>query len=361
MTRLTRYLLRVFSADALALFGVASLLLFLVQCLRSFDVISVKGQDLLTLVGQAVLTMPTVMIAFLHVCVGIGLARALRSLQQSQELHIIHSSRRTGSLFRAIGLYALGGTICVLFLTNILEPSTRKVYNLWSAQIAADLVSRTLTPHRFLEVTPGVTIMLGSRGSEGQLGSFFADDRRTVDIRRTYIAESATVAADADGYVLQLSNGSIQYRSTAGRFSEVSFTRYDLAVDRLTGSGSGVGGVDTVNSIELVANGLASGNLGPAIGQLQNRFGEGFRVIEICLFVAALAAFPSGRRGREFPTEVLVLLAAFVERAVSGNLPSPIPYIANSGSVYLAALSLGIIAWRLRAGISWLSPQKATA
>ena len=100
MTRLAAYLVRMFSADALALFGVASLLLFLAQCLRSFDVVSVKGQDLLTLFGQALLIMPTLAVAFSHVCIGIGLARGLRALQLSQELHIIHSSRRMPALFR---------------------------------------------------------------------------------------------------------------------------------------------------------------------------------------------------------------------------------------------------------------------
>src|SRR5690606_5121982 len=120
--------------------------------------------------------------------IGIGLARALRSLQMSQELHIIHSSRRTAALFGAITVYAVGGTLLVLLLTNIIEPGTRRAFNAWSASVAADLVGRTLTPHRFVEVTPGVTLVIGSRGSNGQLGNFFADDNRSPALRRTYQA-----------------------------------------------------------------------------------------------------------------------------------------------------------------------------
>jgi lipopolysaccharide export system permease protein len=334
-----------FVIDALALFAIASLLLFLMQCLRSFDVVAVKGQDLLTLVGQAVLTIPTLAIAFLHVCIGIGLARALRGLQQSQELHIIHSSRQTTSLFRAIAVYVVGGMILVLFLTNLIEPNTRKAFNTWSTNIAADLVGRTLLPHKFVQVTPGVTLVIGSRGANGTLDSFFADDARDPEIRRTYIAESAAVAADDEGYVLQLTNGSIQYTTNEARYSEVSFTRYDLAVDRLTASG-GIEGLDTVDTVQMLrTRGLDDATL----GQLRGRLGEAWRVLSICLLVAALAAFPHARRGaREFPIEIVVLAVAFVERGISSNLPSPVPFVPYSGVLAVAGVALGILAWRLR-------------
>ena len=58
MARLSRYLLRLFWSEAMALFAVAAFLLFLIQCLRLFDLVSDKGQNVLTLIGQALLTMP---------------------------------------------------------------------------------------------------------------------------------------------------------------------------------------------------------------------------------------------------------------------------------------------------------------
>lgn len=349
MTRLAAYLVRLFSADALALFGVAALLLFLAQCLRSFDVISVKGQDILTLVGQALLTLPTLAVAFAHVCVGIGLARGLRALQLSQELHIIHSSRRMPALFGAIATYSVLGAVFVLVLTNFVVPVTTRQYDLWAARVAADLVSRTMTPHRFVEVTPGVTLVIGSRGAEGELGSFFADDRRSAGMRRTYVAQSATVAADAQGYVLQLRNGAIQYMTAGGQFSEISFDRYDLAVERLTGPTDAIRGVGGSQSIELIGRVMAGTADAEVIRSLAERFGEGMRVLAMCIMVAAVAAFPHGRRGGiEIPVEILVIVAAFAERAFSANFPLPTPLIAYSGPIALAALSLLVLAWRLR-------------
>ncbi len=347
MTRLSGYLVRLFSAEALALFGIASLLLFLAQALRSFDVIAVKGQDLLTLVGQSLLTMPTLSIAFAHVCIGIGLARGLRTLQQSQELHIIHSSRRLRALFGAITAYALGGMLVVLTLTHLLEPTTRRHYDAWAASVAADLVSRTLTPHRFVQVTPGVMLVIGSRGLNGELGSFFADDRRNPGMRQTYRAESATVAADGDGYVIRLVDGSIQYMSGDRQFSEISFTRYDLAVERLTGvtGGSGLAGVD---SITLIAGAIARGGIDAGTAQqLGARTGEGLRVLALCMIVAAIAAFPNGRRGnREFPLELTVLGIAFLERAITGYLDLPV-FGLPTGSLFIVAAAVLVFAVRL--------------
>ena len=35
--------------------------------------------------------------------------------------------------------------------------------------------------------------------------------------------------------MLQLHNGTIQYRTVDGQFSDISFVRYDMALERLTG------------------------------------------------------------------------------------------------------------------------------
>jgi lipopolysaccharide export system permease protein len=349
MNRLAGYLFRLFSAEALGLFALAGALLFLAQALRMFDVVSVKGQDLATLAGQVLLTMPTLAVAFAPVCMAIGLARGLRALQQNQELHIIHSSRRLGALVGGIASYIAVCAVLIVLLTNIVEPISRRYFNDWNARIAVDLVSRLLTPHKFVEVTPGVTMVIGARGGAGELGSFFVDDRRGT-VRRTYIADSASVAADAEGYVLRLASGSIQYMSEDQKFSEISFTRYDLAVGSLTESAPSGRGNDGTTSIELIAEAIAAGNLDPnARYAISNRVGEGVRVIAFCLLAVALAFFPQGRRVTSgIPLEIVVLGAAFAERAALANLPRIDPMFASSAAVALIAGSLLILLLRAR-------------
>jgi lipopolysaccharide export system permease protein len=344
--------MRLFAAEALALFALASALLSLGQSLRLFDVVSVKGQDIGTLFGQVLLTMPTLAIAYLPICIAIGLARGLRALQQSQELHIIHSSRRLPALIEAISGYILIGALLMLLLTNFVEPTGRRHYNAWTASVAADLVSRVLRPHRFVEVADGVTLVIGSRGPGGELGSFFADDRRNPASRQTYVAKSASVAADAEGYVIRLSDGAIQYMSDDGRFSEITFSRYDLAAGSLTEAGEPGNSLDTQTTPEIIARavdegGMSTGNLNGLLARL----GEGTRVLAFCLFIVAMAFFPSGRRTSGWiPLEILFLMVAFAERATIKLLPVS-PIFASGGAIFIIIGGLVVLGHGLQWGM----------
>lgn len=348
MTRLAAYLVRVFSGDAIALFAIVSFLLFLAQALRSFDLVTIKGQDLPTLVVQTLLSMPTLVIAFAYVCIGIGLARGLRALRLSHELQVIHASRRTRALFGAIATYTLVAAGLVIALTSIVDPVTKRYFNARQSDIAAELVSRTLTPGRFIEMAPGVTLVIGSRGANGEIGRFFADDVRTGG-RRTFIAESATLAADERGFVIKLRNGAIQYMSADARYSEIAFASYDLAIDRLSSRSDAPAGIDEETTPALAAR-LLAGDAPRGTWQLIiNRALEGFRVIAMCLMVTAIAAFPGGeRRGERVPLEIVVILAAFAERGLSAFRPLEIPMFPVTGSLAIAIASIVAIALKLR-------------
>lgn len=349
MRRLSLYLAKLFALDAIALFAVALFLLFLIQCLRIFDVVSVKGQNLLTLLGQALLTTPSLAVVFFYVCAGIGLGRALRAMQANWELHVIHSSRRLPALLGGIAIYTGFAAFVVLIISNFVEPYTSRQFNQWSASITADLVGRTLRPHRFAEVVPGVNMVIGGREGEGNITDFFADDARTPESRRTYIAKSAIIAQDEEGYVLQLFDGQIQYMTDEFQFSQVTFQRYDLALERLTGETEFRNTLAERNSLDLIAEAVSRGVWKQdVLSLLGRRLGEVLRVIAICCFVTALAAFPHGRRGREIPLELVVLGAAFLERGV-GSLPSIAgQYGALAGASVLLVLSAVVLLYRLR-------------
>lgn len=322
MKRLTRYLARLFAMDALILFTVVCFLLWLVNCLRSFDVVSVKGQGLLTLAWQAVLTMPPLILTFFFVCVGIGMARALQALKLNHELHIIHTTDGFRSLWGATATVAAVGVAIVLLFSNFIEPWSMRGLNQLTASVAADLVGSTLKPQRFTQVTPGVVLLIGGRSGQGEITEFFADDRRDPQVRRTYIAKSARVSTDGENYVLELRDGTLQY-SEGGRFSEISFARYDLSVDRLSQPLAQPDPLAERDSFDLVSEALASGTWShKVIERLSNRMVEALRVIGICMLVLAMSGFPSGRRARiALPMEVGVLLLAFAERGFSSYSP----------------------------------------
>ena len=323
MKRLTAYLARLFVTDALILFGVVCSLLWMVNCLRSFDVVAVKGQSIWVLGVQALLTMPPLAISFFYVCVGIGLTRALQALQNNRELHIIHTSHGLGSLWRATAVVAAAGVLGVLLLSNFIEPHANRRLNVLNASVAADLVSSTLRPGRFTQVTPGVVLLIGGRAGDGEIREFFADDRRETETRRTYIAESARVSTDGESYVLELRNGTLQYTQANGRFSEISFARYDLSVDRLSQPLAQIDPMLEKDSLALVVEAVASGTWSEALLRLlANRMAEGLRVVGMAMTVLAIMGFPSGRRTRfNVPMEAVVLLIAFGERGLSAYSP----------------------------------------
>lgn len=344
MSRLGPYLTRLFVAEALALTGVVVLLLYLVQTLRMFDLVSAKGQDLLTLAGQAALVMPAVAVIFLYVCIGIGLARALRALQLSRQLVVIHSTPRLKALFGAISAYTGIFTVIVLAMAHVFGPMADQRRYEWSASIAVDLVSRALIPHRFAEVTPGVTMVIGGRQGIGEITDFFADDRRDPERRQTFTAAEALILRTDDGYVLQLSDGDIRYFDATGAFSEVSFNRYDLSLT-LFGGGEEGGGT---TSIELVEAALATGEWGDAQRILAERTADGFRVIGLCALIAALAGFPSSVRRRfSMPLELVALGLAFIERGISSLVQPLFLFGSMAGSLVLLAAAAIVFAIRL--------------
>jgi lipopolysaccharide export system permease protein len=344
VTRLGGYLFRRFSAESAALFGVALCIIYLVETLRIVDPGTVRDRGFLTVLWQTVLALPSLAIAFLYLCIAIGLARALRTMQATRELHIIHVGQQVPVLFRAILAYALCGTLLVLAMSHFITPMAKAASNGIEARAAADLVGRSLVPNRFAVLTSGVTVAVGGRGANGEITSFFADDRRDQQARRTYIADSALIIRDEDGYVLQLAYGTIQYLTAEDKFSEISFIRYDLALDRLTGSADdGRRGARTTWQL------IAGDTDGDLPRELFDRTAEGMRVLALCLFVAALCAFPSGRRREPpVPVEVTVLAVVGLEMVVSSYLPLEAGTRQLSSVVLLCALSLVVLGIRLR-------------
>jgi lipopolysaccharide export system permease protein len=350
MARLGRYLIGMFTREALALYGLVLVLLFLVRTLSVADVASVRTEGLGLLLFEAVLSMVPLATAFLYLCLAIGLARGLRSLAESRELHILHVSHKLGALLGAVAIYTAIGMVAVLVLAHIVSPAAKQREHQIRAQVVAELVGTKLVPGRFGQLAPGVTVTVGGRRGDGQITSFFADDARNPGARRTYLADSAEIAPDAQGYVLRLRNGAVQYRSDTGTFSEISFAQYDIALDQLTGPAEAEKPGQDQGSIELVAAALASGQWPhDTVEKLAERTAEGLRVLALSLLVFAAAGFPTGRRRPPpVPMEVVLVVVAFIERAATTYLPGSAAFSSWTGPVLLIAVSIVGLVLRFR-------------
>jgi lipopolysaccharide export system permease protein len=343
MSRLSSYLVRLFARESVSLLAVMLGLLFLVQCLKIFDVVVVQGQNILTLIGQAALSMPPLAVVIAYVCMGIGIVRAFGALQASHELHIIHTNRRIGSVFSGVVLFSLAGAALVLLVTNFVEPWANRRLDDWSASIAADVVGRTLTPHRFNQVVPGVTIVIGGRAGIGNITQFFADDQRDPLTRRTYSARTAKIASDGRGYLLELHDGTLQYLTKGTDFSEIAFKTYDIGLTQLVQATANRDPNEARTTYEIVATALAEHQMAPATWRLLlKRLAEGLRVISMCVFMAAVAAFPHARRRRtRFPLELVPLLVAYAGNLTENfALPPVLSQFAGPTAVLIAGLAI---------------------
>jgi lipopolysaccharide export system permease protein len=344
MFRLSRYLTRLFIRETLAFLVVAVLLVWITQTLRLFDLVTAKGQDILTLLGQSLFTTPPLALAIIYICMGIGMVRALAALQQSRELHTIHASGRVRALWQAVFAFMLVGIVAVSLIAHWLEPAANRQYQQWSEEIAADLVGRTLNPHRFSEVVPGLVVVIGGRDFDGTIRDFFADDTRDPDAQQTFMADRATIAFDEEGYNISLEDGAIQYIRRGDRFTEVGFSRYELSLDRLVAPDQVDPFLDQTDSITLLQTAISSQSKTADIWQEINlRLAEASRVLAILLVVAAMSAYPSSRRGvPKIPAEALVLILGLTERAVGSfsiGLPAAIaPYFGAICLVFLATI-----------------------
>ncbi|WP_404404344.1 LptF/LptG family permease [Pelagibacterium halotolerans] len=349
MDRLSRYLTAQFFVQALTIFLAGGALIWLMQLLRLFDLVSSQGQNILTLMGQSALTTPTYARSILYVCLAIGLVRGLRALQSSRELHTIHAAQRTPALWSAIIAFTVIGTLAVGAVAHWAEPLARRVSAEWSADIAADVVGRALVPGQFTELEDGLVFSIGGRRADGTLADFFFDDT-THDTRRTYFAETARVFKDTSGYQLILNDGAIQYESAEQRgLSQIAFGQYHISLTSLVEAGRPDAGIEQLDTLALI-EGLGLGTLDNperALAAVHSRLADGLRAIAFCALAASLVAFPHGRRGGfRVPMELVILVIAFAEQAVSAFSGGGANHYVAPGLIL--AFAVALFAYRLR-------------
>ncbi|SDG63687.1 LptF/LptG family permease [Pelagibacterium luteolum] len=347
MDRLSLYLQRQFFAQALTIFAAGGALIWLMQLLRLFDLVSSKGQNFLTLMGQSALTTPTFARSILYVCLAIGLARGLRALQASRELHTIHAAQRVSSLWKAIIAFSIVGAAAVTLVTNWIEPQSRRIAADWSAEIAADVVGRALVPGRFTEIEDGLVFSISARQRDGTLVDFFFDDS-TTETRRTYFAQTASVFQDETGYQLILNDGAIQYEgANRSGLSQIRFAQYHISLASLLDAASVSRSLEQADSFELLARVFAGEAEDRDIRALHERFADTLRTLAMCALAAAMCAFPDGSRGRRrVPVELVILLVAFGEQAVSAFSGGGAAHYLSSS--VLIVIALAVLLARLR-------------
>ena len=150
--------------------------------------------------------------------------------------------------------------------------------------------------------------------------------------------------------MLELHDGAIQYLSSDKDFSEISFKKYNVTLNKLTEPLENRDQLAERDTADLVLSAVRSGNWAPdTIRRLIDRFSEGLRAISMCAFIAGLAAFPHARRGKgRVPLEAVPLIVAFVESGINTYSPGTEAEKLLAGPLVMLLLASLILLYRLR-------------
>lgn len=234
MFRLSFYIFRQFAGAIASVFVLVVFLGWLTQVLMRFGLVTGKGQTMLVFLAQTAFLIPTIASVVLPACLMLGLARGLRMLDGSRELHSIHGAGRIRSMMAAVGAVTLAAVAVLAGSVHFIEPAATRTGTEQLREINADLIARASVAGVFTEIEPGITLRIDRRGGAGEMQGFFLHDDRNPEIAQTIFARSAIVTRPEGGIDVALSSGSLQFRDRATGFvSVVRFDRYQLGVAEL--------------------------------------------------------------------------------------------------------------------------------
>lgn len=361
MQRLTFYIFSQFAREITVILVLVVFLGWLTQVLGRFFVVTAKGQTLLVLLAQTGFILPTIVNVMLPAAVLLGLARVLRTLDESRELHSIHSAGRIGSIFRAAAAVGVLAAAVLAVGTHFIEPAARLASARQLSQINADVIARASVAGVFTQVQSGMTLRIDGRGRAGEIRGFFFRDDRDPEVQQTIYAQSASVSQSDEGIGVILNNGSLQFRDReTGFVSAVRFDRYELGSAELVEPPDSFGGVQYLTTPALLAQPARQLARPQWQSELQLRLILPVYLLSLAALTVMAMGFPgtAARPGR-LPIELWLLGAAVVTQAVGAGfvrLSWQAPgwlYLLHVAALAPLAAALVIAYRRLGWGLWW--------
>jgi lipopolysaccharide export system permease protein len=321
MQRLTIYIFSQFAREITTILVLVVFLGWLTQVLGRFFVVTAKGQTLLVLLAQTGFILPTIVNVMLPAAVLLGLARVLRTLDESRELHSIHSAGRIGSIFRAASAVAVLAAAVLGLGTHFIEPAARLASARQLSQINADVIARASVAGVFTQIESGVALRIDGRARSGEIRGFFLRDDRDPAVQQTIYAQSASVSQSDKGIGIVLNNGSLQFRDReTGFVSAVQFDRYELGNAELVEPPGSFRGVQYQTTPVLLAQPAEQLAHPRTQSELQLRLILPVYLVSLAALTVSAMGFPgtAARPGR-LPIELWLLGAAVVTQALGAG------------------------------------------
>jgi lipopolysaccharide export system permease protein len=231
-----RYIFRTtFGAFLLILLSLTGII-WITHALREIDLITNQGQTILVFLGITGLLIPILAQVIAPIAFVIAVVYAIDKLNGDAELVVMNAAGMSPwRLFRPFLAAAVTVALLVGFISAYLSPSLQRELRDRATRVRTDLVTNIVQPGRFLTIEGGLTFHIRERRSDGELSGILIDDRRSPELRSTFLAEQGSIVKKDAGTFLLLDNGSIQ-RLEKGRAEPriVLFDRYAFDLSRFT-------------------------------------------------------------------------------------------------------------------------------
>src|SRR5438128_3426461 len=183
-------------------------IIWITQALREIDLVTNQGQTVLVFLGITALLVPILALIIAPIAFVIALVYTIDKLNGDSEIVVMNAAGMSpGRLFRPFLAVAILVALLVGFISAYLSPALQRDMHERVTKIRTDLVTNIVQPGRFLTIEGGLTFHIRERRANGDLFGIMIDDRRTPEMRTTFLAEQGSIVKKEGGTFLLLDNG----------------------------------------------------------------------------------------------------------------------------------------------------------
>lgn len=236
MGSIARYIFRSTMTAFLVVLVSLTAVIWVTQALRDIDLMTNRGQSITVFLGITSLLLPLLMMMIAPVALFIATAHVLNKLSTDSEIIVMNAAGMSPwRLFQTFIPVVLVVSGLVMATAAYISPKSLRTLRDWVTLVNANVLSSLIQPGRFVSITSGVTIYIGSREPNGTLRGVFVDDRRNPNEQITIIADRGNTVENDQGTFLVLDKGTVQYLQAGHRDPNiVTFDRHALDLEQFS-------------------------------------------------------------------------------------------------------------------------------
>lgn len=231
LTLIDRYLIKKFALSFFSFMCTLVLILIVTQIFRIVHSLTLSDSILSYVIALIVLLIPKLVFALVPICSLLTVLYVLFTLNSQAELGSLYACGLSPrQLYVPILSFFAFVMCCQIALNVFLVPYTSTIAKHYVASKSIELASALLKPNSFLNITPEVTVHVGSQNSDGSWNQLMIADRSNPTIVKFFLAKNGEVLYTQNGVILNLNRGTVVVHPLehASNLSVTQFETYTL-------------------------------------------------------------------------------------------------------------------------------------